>query len=490
MNTTRIFSKAWLIIGFLFALIVRFWLLFKRPVVADEVWALFLTQASFSEIWWGTFSEVISPFYFLMIKSLNLVFGLPLSVIFLRLVACIFGILASISIGFLTNQLLGKRVAVVAFFLSLFLPAAIWASVFARYYSFLILLATWSAWAMVRFCRTKRISYLIFLVLMTIIGGYTHYYFFFYWLVFGVFLWFSKKNRPRLKAWFLASFLVSILASPALYYLLTLPKPIFWRATNNLLKIPGVILGNLVSVELLLHTYGQELFRLHFGFFLTCLLVVTMVLLGRGLKNWKNDFWALMLLIIFLPPLTAFLVSIVFRPVLGLNSLLIFLPALVIVLARGLGGSLKMKPLSVLFIFFILLSNFLFFDSSLKQAVYNQPYLLVKDEIRADDLILHDDIYTYIQAKYFSGSENNFGVTHTIYPVATENALGYQKISRENVWRHQGRIWYFEPVYFNVAEAKSFKERLDNNVKLLKRVEFKETLTNLYLYSGNGEEKN
>lgn len=487
MNTNKVSGKVWLIFLTASALAIRLFLIFKSAPAGDEIWVWLLTKASFKDIWLGTLTDINLPFFYLFLRASSLILGFPLSIFWLRLPALFFGILALVGIGYLAYFVLGRRVGMIAFVLSLFLPASIWASVVGRYYSFLILLTSLAMLVFIRFLKTNKLKNLVFLTGIATVGIYTHYYFFLLVLSFGAYLVLTKKSRFLIKSWFYSLVCLAILFLPALFYFLFLPKQQIWMS-SNLLKIPASFMANVVSFEALLYAYYQQPPFVYFLFF-GCFLVILVALLIQGLRGWKNDLWLLFLLVIVFPPTIALLASFILKPfwgissVFGVNSLLIFLPAFLVVLAKGIDFDLgKRKILSVAFFVLVFLSLGLFFQAFFWRSIFAKPFQFVEVEFKKNDLVLHADIYTFIQARYYLGKEVNFGVISTTYPPQTEKALGYKIISHETIWQHQGRVWYFEPVYFNMA--KEFKAKLDKNLILVKKEEFGQSLTNVYLYSG------
>lgn len=488
MNTNKISRRALFFLIVLAALVIRLLLIIKSAPAGDEIWTLLFIRASFKDIWLGALAEVQLPLFFFFLRALSLVLGFFLNIFWLRLPALFFGILALVGIGYLAYFVLGRRVGMIAFLLTLFLPASIWASVVGRYYSFLILLSSLAMTVFIRFVKTKNPRNLALLTGISVIGVYTHYYFFLLVLSFGAYLVLTKKSRFLVKSWFYSLVCLAILFLPALFYFFFLPKQQIWMS-SNLLKIPAIFLANVVSFETLLYVYYQQPF-VYFLFF-ACFLAILAALLKHGLRGWKDDLWLLFLLVMVCPPTIALLVSFILKPlfgissVFGVNSLLIFLPAFIIVLAKGLDFDLgKRKILSVAFLVLVFSSFGLFFQASLWRSTFAKPFQFVEAELKENDLVLHADIYTFIQARYYLSKEVNFGVISTTYPPQTERALGYQIIPQEVALKHQGRVWYFEPAYFNVRKAKDFKAQLDKNLVFIQKKEFKQSLTNVYLYSG------
>jgi uncharacterized membrane protein len=485
MSTNKVYRRALFSVIILAALVIRLFLILERAPAGDEIWGLFLAEASYKDIWLGTLADAILPLFYFFLRTFSLFLGFPLSIFGLRLISLFFGILAAISIGYLAYFVLGRRVGMIAFVLSLFLPASIWSAIYARYYSFLIFLTSLVMVLFIRFLRTRNYRNLIFLTGLSVVGVYTHHYFFLLILSLGAYLFLAKKSRKLINGWFLSVVSVSILFVPALFYFLSLPKPQIWMS-NSIFKIPAFFLSNIVSFETLLFVYRQQLSFFSLAFF-AFFLVVVVGLIVKGLRGWKTDLWLLFLVVIFLPPIVLLPVSYLVKPVFGLNPLLIFLPFYIVILARGIDLDLeKRKIFSITFLVLVFLSLLLFFQSSFWRSIFIQPFQFVKGEFEENDLVLHTDMYSFIQAKYYLKKEVHFGVIPTTYAPQTEKALGYKLISQEAVWQHRGRIWYFEPEYYNVAEAQAFKDQLDKNLVFIKKEIFRDSLMTVHLFSGPG----
>jgi len=460
-------------LAFLLALVLRLFLIIKRPIFPDEIQALFLSQANISDIWLGTYSEMIAPLYFIIIKLSHL----PVTVLGLRFISLGFGLLACFLIKYLAEMVLGKKVSQIAFILSLFLPALIWASIFARYYSLLICLSSISMIAFIRYLKTKDGKFLILLVITLVMGTYTHHYFFLLVPAFAVYLLKTGQWRSALVGWLISLVATIILLIPGWYYLLILRKPEFWRSINDLIKIPAALTANVVSFETLLYNYPPA--NWYTFVFFASLTVILVVLLIKSWQNWHNDFRFLFGGILILPPIIALIVSYLYRPVFGINSLSIFLPAVIIFLANGLSQS---KTWMGLFGLFLTISLVLFVQSSLRPATFNDPYIFVNNNLSGQDLVIHSDIYTFIQAKYYLGDRINFGAVATTYLPATEKALGYKVIPLKDIVAHQGRVWYFEPIYFNMKPAKDLLNFLKKNFTLIEKKDFPDSLINIYIF--------
>ena len=481
------FWRIALVLIFLLAVAFRVFLIFNRAPGGDEIWTFFLIKSSFKDIFLGTLSEMQLPFFFSFLHTLSAVTGVTLEILHLRLIALLFGILSSFAIAFLVTDILGKRAGGLAFLLSLFLPASIWTSVFGRYYSFLILLTALAILVFTRFLETRKRKNLLYLLLISFFGIYTHYYFLLLIFSFGVFLLLARKGWWFFKNWLYFFLGALVLFAPAVFYFFSLPKQQIWMR-DSILKIPAAILANVASLETLFYIFYHDYSFLPLTF-LALLSVALIFLLFLGLKGCGKDYRFLFLTILIFPLVAILTVSLATEflwgvsSVLGVNSLLIFWPAFVALLAKGLEIDLAGKKiLSVTFATLVLLSLFFFGQASKPQPVYTEPYQFLNQEFREGDLVLHADIYTFLQARYYLKRDVNFGATPTTFAPPTEVALGYKILPEDAIFSHKGKLWYFEPGYYNLPPARNFKAQLDKNFTLLSEKYFPESTTRVYLY--------
>lgn len=475
------------------AVAIRLILIFvaRKYPTADEVWALHLAKASFDDIWLGTFSDLHPPLYFLFLKTLGLIWPFELNIIWLRMFSLFWGILGNLGVWYLVSKVSGKRVGLIAFIITLFLPGFIWPAIYGRYYSLLIFLTITSIAIFRLFLKRQKLKYLISMVVIFTIGTYTHYYFFLLLISFGAFLVFTRKYRFLVRYWVLLTCCVCLLLIPGIFSLITFPKPeLFGRHSNHLLKIPAILVTNLTSWEDLLYFYLKGNFWQALVF--AALGAVSLFLMVKGWKSWRNPVRNLFLLIFCVPPAIALIFSYGAWPLLALGSLQIFLPAQIILIANGIALDLKGKKiLSLVFAVSCFLSLLLFFYASYSFFDVGRDFAVFARDFRKGDAVLHSHIISFLIASNLVGREANFGVANTpsaSYP--TQKALGYRVISINTILARNDRIWYFEPPLHRTEEDKEIKSRLDENFVLLYKEVFDSTKNsqnsfeyfNVYLY--------
>lgn len=400
--------------------------------------------------------------------------------------------MASFAIWYLGTLVLGRKIGRISFLLSLFLPAFIFSSIFARYYSLLILLATATMVNFILFIQRRQWRYLILVILLSTVGVYTHYYFALLPATFMVFLLLSKKYRNMIACGIIAMVSISILFAPGLFYLITLPKPeLVGRHANHILKLPALVTTNIISGEtlVLLYLIGNPYVYLPIIIILSLL---TIVLLVKGLRRWRSEFSLLFGSVIFVPPAAATLFAYLVAPLLALGPLLIFSPALVVVIARGINLQLKRsKIIPIAFGFSIFAGLVLFLYTSQVYSVLRADFRFFINSFKVGDIVLHSHIGSFLIASHYVGREANFEIFDTgSATLQTSAGVGYKKTSVENLPTGGGRIWYFESPLMSREQANYVKAGLDKYLTLIywqsfpkKESKFGADYYNVYLYS-------
>jgi len=465
-------------------------LLLRSQPSSEEVWALFLVAAPFKTIWFATFADLHGPFYFLLLRLLKLIWPFDFTVFSLRLISFFFDLLATFGVWYLGRFVLGKRVGRISFVVSLFLPAFIWPSVFARYYPLLILLFIVSMVLFIHFLRFEKNKSLLALLLCLVVGMYTHYYFALVIASFGIFLLLSNKYRHLFIRWFIAMLIVVLMFAPGLYYFLTLPKPtLIDRHENSWLKIPAIITTNIMSSETLIFLF----FRGNRWVYLPVIAILTLLTVAfvvQGLLTWKNELRKLFTVVLIVPPLITILFAYTVAPLLSLGSLQIFMPALIIVLAQAIAQDGK-KILTLVFAATVFCSLVFLFQTSI--WFYAKPRKDFTNFIRlykAGDIVLHTHLGSFFLASYYVGKNVNFEIEHGNTATAqTAAGVDFRPISDQQLFSHVGGIWYFEPPFIDPVQSANIKSKLSAKFTLVHTEKFprseaaeQETFYTVYYY--------
>ncbi|MBI2327829.1 glycosyltransferase family 39 protein [Candidatus Curtissbacteria bacterium] len=482
-------SKVLLFLAFFaIAAAIRVYLIFLRKYPAgDEIWAYYLIKGSYGEIWLSTLSDLHGPFYFLLLKTIGTVLGVEVGVILMRFVSLFFGFWSIFSIWYLAHLLIAKKGSGVVVFLGLFLPSLIWVSIFARYYSFLNLLSSLVLIFFLKMHKKRNFLAWIAFTLVSIVGIYTHYYFPLILVSLLIFLIFF--NRFLLKRFMISLALIFVAILPLAYNFLSLPKPeIAGRHINDLVKIPATILTNLSSFEVLLFIYKNG--DLVFGvLFMAIFALIYIYLLYFALRSLKRSVAGFLMFNMLAPPIIIIFFAYIFYPLLALSSLVIFLPAQILLLSVGIFEAIK-KNKYIFFGFsaFVLSSFILLVKSSYSYSLPQNDIKPVLLEFKEGDLILHTHIYSYIMGRYYFRDSANYGISKAYSANAnSEKALGYKMLDRDQLLGSK-RIWFFYPPWDVRPEIVEVKTMLDKNFEvsvkniIASKIRFQENDFQVYLY--------
>lgn len=485
---SRVLTQFLILIAFGIRLLL---LQLRQHPSSEEVWALLLAEASVKEIWFATFADFHGPFYFILLHLWKLLSPFSLSIVQLRIFSLVFGMFGCLGMWYLATLVAGKRVGYISLILSLFLPAFVWPAVFARYYSLLIFLTIVSTALFIHYLKTNKIVHLISLIFVFTIGIYTHYYFSLLSLSFTAYLLVNVKYRKQIIKWLSAQGIVFLLFAPGLFYLITLPKPdLIGRHANSLLKIPSLVITNIISSETLIFLYY---FRNPWMYLLPllALFIVTVILLVNVFRNWHSEFSKLLILMLIVPPAALMLFAYIVKPLLSLGSLMIFIPALIILLAKSIEIDFnKTKLLTFAFILLVGVSLYFLFDTS---TIYTHPrkdFLYFSKSFTKGDIALHSHLGSFLLGTYYSERENNFEIIHSgsVTP-QTAIGVGYNYISPEELKKHEGGVWYFESPYLEKRETERVKSLIESEFTKIHEEKFtatfgetSETYFNVYYY--------
>lgn len=468
------------------SLIFRIYLIFLRVYPSyDEIWAYFLIRSAPSDIWFAALSDFHGPFYFLFLHFVNKI--VSLDVFGIRVVSLIFGISSSFALFFFVKSLYREKVAWIALLVSLYLPAFIWPSIFARYYAFLILLSVLLLGVFLKFYKNGGYLNLVLATLFFVVGVYTHYYFVFYFLCFLFFLLLQKKKKLVVKRFIFALIVAGILLLPLAYFFYALPKPeIGGRHANSIYKIPAILVTNNTSWEVLTYLYTKD-FALTIGTG-TIAGIASLMLIYKGYLASSVKIREFLLSLVVVPPALTVVYAYSIKPLLALGSLQIFLVPLVTFYALAI--SKFRKRVSILGLALVALFGCVFlYQSSLSYSKPQQDLEFILNNFQERDIVVHSHIYSFIMGRYYFGKGVNFGSVDAFSATGqTEKALGYVKITRDLLLKHRGRIWYVGLAYDTRPESRDFFEFLSNNFRLVKEDSatvgnvFQDSDFDIYLY--------
>lgn len=471
-----------LILLIISALAIRLHLIFNTHPAADEIWSLFLLENSDNDIWLGAIADNNSPFYFLFIRSLSDFLHIPLSIYFLRLMSLVFGIPTSVGMYYVARFLFDKKTGIIAFILSLFLPAFIWISVLGRYYGFLALVSVLSIFFFVRLLEKRSNKYFVIVLAFLLFGLYTHFYYVFFILALTVYLVFSKNIGYFFKKWLVGLAIIGILFGPVAFQFLSGDRWEVVNVDNSIFKIPAVIISNISSFLIVIFIQHYQAY----WYFLVVvpLFLITLVLLYLGFKTNNDLYRRVLLLLMVFPIILATILSYLVKPLFAVNSFLIFLPAQTLLLASGILYSLKKQKIVALsFIILAIVTYIPFLQAFELTSSFAEPFLYIKQNIQNKDVVLHTDIYTFIGGRYYLNQNINIPLIKSVTSRTSERTHGYFPKQFEDIEKdNYGRLWFIEPYFYNIDIAKRAKAKLDRELILVKEEKFRDSGINVYLY--------
>ena len=244
-------SRLWWVPILALAMALRFYHLTSAAIWGDEGSSLLLSEYAVTDLWFHAAHDVHPPLYFLLLRGWIDVFGDSIGSI--RSMSAIPGAVV-VGLGmWLTQQLSGRRAALLAGILLALLPTAVRYSQEVRMYALLGVWLLGATLALVYWMRQpERTRYLAAYVLLMSAGFYTHYFTALCVLVHWVHLAVQPPGQRVITrpAWWAANATVVLLYLPWLPNLLDLVQhvdqlkvggDIGWEEPVNLLSLPSMI---------------------------------------------------------------------------------------------------------------------------------------------------------------------------------------------------------------------------------------------------------
>ena len=477
-------KKGVVVFLFIVAIFVRLSLIFVTSSTGDELWLISMTHNSLTNIWIGTLADGNAPFNFIYLHFIGALVGHPeKELVLFRLQSLVFSMIAVGCLWYLAMLVSNKKVAIVTVLLSLFLPSTVWISVIARHYGLLLLQSTLLFIFYIRFLQQKKTRDLICYTIVAIIGMYTHFYFSLLVVSLSTSFFFEKINNKMLAKWLVSLLSISLLFLPLLVSFFNTPQYEISNIHNSLLKIPGSFLAYVTSFLTLLFLQSQGFLLGYYVIFFS-LFLVSVYLFMNGLRLWNKRMMFPFVSSLLIPPVIILFVSYTVKAVFFVNSLLIFLPAFIIILAQGIQKDFQHKKIATILFIFCVAIVYVPFLSALYQSTteFTQPFLYLHSVYKPGDIILHADMYTFLGAEYYVKKGVNYGITPTIYTRVTEATHGYKIISVKTIQQTNGRIWYIQPQFYNFPRAQEAKQDLDKHFVIKTKAYFKASDVFIYLY--------
>lgn len=371
----------------------------------DDVYSIYLSKASYSQIWNITASDVHPPLYYWALKVFASLFGD--SPVAFRCFSSL-GLLATTLLGcFPVRKLFGDKVAIFFIILILIFPVSQYLATEIRMYSWTMFFVLASALFAFRLYREDRVIYWILFFLSGLCAAYLHNYGLL--SVFGIYLVLSIfliKEKRRWKGIFLCILLFSFAYLP---WLIQLPSQIkmvsgdYWikPLTLNDLFLHIYYFYSPKEIWLPFTDFSKVQMMVGLIFIMSLQLFLTLTVIVPGFRNKdKSVIYIILSFIVFLiPVLIGVLISITYLPVLVTRymtcSFGIFVLSMAMVLAKS---AERYKWLTIFFILLLAIDGSIRLFSGLKY--YRQTemaYQHIKDFTGKDStkatLIVNDFSY-------------------------------------------------------------------------------------------------
>lgn len=444
---------------FIFALIIRFFLLSNESLWMDETYHIFYNQKNIIDaIKHTSFSStegVHPPLYNIFFNIWLHVFGL--SEFSARSLSAIFGALSVILIYLFGKIMFNKRIGLYSALILTVSPFNVYYSQEARSYSLLSLLAMISFYFFYKYTISKSKKNIICYIISSFLLLYTHNHAVFIIISQNIyFLLINIKKFNELKKWLIIQLILFLLYSPWIFVLLFFQIPIVASPTHWLDQPTTLIL---IYFSRLFGGEQKEL-TVFILFFIMSILIFIYILKIFHKSSKKdvvkeNKLYLLFLWLLF-PTTISVLFSLLFFP--------IFLPKYVIyssiplyILVALAISKLSKKTLIqyVLLSLIIVISSFALLNlfTTTNKEDWRSVSEHIKNNIADDDIIIICSpwaripfMYYYDQDCFVSGYFNKCIRENNIYPVAnTSNLEKIGDLNEKSVWLILSHSKYVDP---------------------------------------------
>ena len=452
--------------GFIFLLIailgafLRFPFLDRKPILFDEANTLSLAASDLATLVRGTLTDVHPPLYYLILK-----FWLKIndSLVWARLLSLIFGAVNIFLAGKVAKTVFNRKVGVLAAIVFCFSPSLIVDSTIARMYPLAQLFSLLIIYFFLVYIKKQDFSSKAGLALTLFLGFLTHYFLLFILLPLNfAFFYFKRKYKLNLASWIEIQ-AVSLI--PFLILIFPFFKPTSILPVQSLLKIPAVFVTYAISWQGWLmgdfFPFGKSISASLPVYFLTAYLFVLAIFSLRKSRRFQLPvvfFWA----IILLPILAIAFLSYLVKPMFGMGSFTVFVPAYYFLIALGIASFRNRKIRILLIAVLIFLNGLILVDqfsqfTSLKNE-FLQPIKFLERNYSPGDIIAHTDLTTYTPFRYHLEDLNHALVFPFYFAEEMNQALRIRQENIEEFEKNYKRFWYLD--LSNSAQQKTIKQKL------------------------------
>lgn len=404
----------------------------------DEAFSALLIKYDFKEMIHRIGLDVHPPFYYLLLRGWNFIFGD--SLFSLRAFSVFFGILTVLGIYLLSKEAFGnKKLALFAPVLALLNSFQIQYNMEARMYTLGAFLVVISSYLLLKSLKSKRWLWWFLYALAVSAGIYTHYYVFFWVFAQAVFIvyWLFKESKWYILNWLRNKNFQFSLGAYVIVILSYLPwLKIFLRQINQVKESYWIPPLNIWSVPNTFFnmTTGDPVDPTRFWYFLVFLMGLVIIAVVYFLKKIDNSIKWLIFLLIVIP----FLLSILFslKTSIYLDRYFIFTLPFYLILIGGTVLLIKNKVARNILVMVLILGNLVAFPIRwAKLDVGEKPGMAgvanyLNQEVKPEDKIYVGSSFIYFTFKYY----NQTGVPPRLYqPYPLPHFSGTALLSPEDI---------------------------------------------------------
>ncbi len=422
-------------VGFILILILMLSFLLRiHKLSAESLWfdeASSVANSKRSVIEIIASQGVHPPLYHIILHFWMILFGD--SEFSIRFLSVIFGVASIYVIYHFGNLIFNKDIGVISAFILSISLFHIRYSQEVRFYSLLALLVLLSNYYFVKIMKEKNIKHTVAYVIFTTIMIYTHIFGVFYIIIHNIYyLLIYRKNT---KFWFVVQGAVLLLFIPWITVLLKQIIKIV-ETGGSVAWIPRPTLLTLNNTFKLFA--GSEM-----NLYIFTILFIAGLITSRFYKQFYMDEFndrIFLLLWLFFPILTSFTISLIYKPIYYYKYLIGSLPALILLVSKGILNF--RKSLTILILIMVLI---VFAISSVKQYYeviekeqWREVANYIENNKRDSDFVLLYVNYMQIPFKYYYKNDSNFAGIYGAYQIEhfTEG--------HEEIWLILSHYWSSE----------------------------------------------
>ncbi|MCA9959692.1 MAG: glycosyltransferase family 39 protein [Anaerolineales bacterium] len=460
------------------ALLLRVYHLDTQSIWFDEAARLLMARGSLSEVWTNAGGDTLPPFYHLLLYGWQ---QLGWQDFWVRLPSVWCGILLVAVVFRLAASLFDKRTGYFAALFAAFFPYLIYHSQQANLYSMLALLAGLQILFFYKAINHNRLGAWIGYGIFALLGWYTHYFAAFVTLALHIYwLWVERRYLFRL---FVVDGIVVLLFLPqAARFLLGMQAVSdgFWL-TKPMILIP------LMTLYRYTLSYSLPGGVIPFAMFVTIgWLFLGMLVLIYAIRQ-KRQYYApvlLLLLLIFVPIGVVWIIS-QWVPLYLDRSLLVTIPAYLVLLARFVTIAPGRSPVFFVTIVVLLLVGYSLWDyysEAYAQSGYRQTAVFVASQLQLGDVVVHSGNGSYIPFLLYLPPQDHYllaGDPKPLHPSQLYEIAGGRLVTPEELSDYQ-RIWLVVALDHSVGYQKEVAAEFEDRYMRLSEKRIQGLVVRLY----------